>query len=214
MRVFGFAGGAYQQNTFLGACDDGRAGVLVDPGAATGEALAAARSGGLTIAAILLTHAHLDHVEGLAEAKRATGAPVHLHPAERPVFDWSAGQLAAPLPSPDADLRPGETLAFGGSELRVAFAPGHSPGHVLFACEAAVLAFVGDVVFRGSIGRTDLPGGSYPALMSSIRSEVLALPPETTLHPGHGPDTTVREERAHNPFLASLEPHGPGSAFA
>ncbi len=211
MRVFAFAGGAYQQNTFLAACDDGRAGVLVDPGAATGDALAAARSHRLDVAAILLTHAHVDHVEGLAHAKRATGAPVHLHPAERPIYDWSAGQLPVRPPSPDADLQPGAVLEFGGSEFRVAFAPGHSPGHVLFACEAASAAFVGDVVFLGSIGRTDLPGGDYHALMKSIRSEVLTLPSETTLHPGHGPDTTVARERTYNPFLAS---HGPDTALA
>lgn len=211
MRVFAFAGGAYQQNTFLAACEDGRTGVLVDPGAATGEALAAARSRRLDVAAILLTHAHVDHVEGLAQAKRATGAPVHLHPAERPIYEWSLGQLSAPAPSPDADLQPGTALAFGGSSLRVAFAPGHSPGHVLFACEAASLAFVGDVVFSGSIGRTDLPGGDCATLMNSIRSEVLTLPSETTLHPGHGPDTTVARERTHNPFLA---PHGPADALA
>lgn len=211
MRVFAFAGGAYQQNTFLAACEDGRTGVLVDPGAATGEALAAARSRRLDVAAILLTHAHVDHVEGLAQAKRATGAPVHLHPAERPIYEWSLGQLSAPAPSLDADLQPGTALAFGGSRLRVAFAPGHSPGHVLFACESASLAFVGDVVFSGSIGRTDLPGGDYATLMNSIRSEVLTLPSETTLHPGHGPDTTVARERTHNPFLA---PHGPADALA
>ncbi len=217
MKVRSFTGGAYQQNTYLAECADGRTAVLVDPGAATGDALDVARSRGLGVAAILLTHAHLDHVEGLAEAKEATGAPVHLHPAEQPVYEFFARQLAGsglspPLPPADLDLETGGALLFGGTEFSVSFAPGHSPGHVILVCREASLALVGDVVFLGSIGRTDLPGGHYPTLMNSIRSQVLALPPETTLYPGHGPPTTVEHERRTNPFLAALavEPAPPG----
>ena len=202
MKVARWAGGAYQQNTYLAACDDGRRAVLVDPGAAAGAALASARAEKLDVVAILLTHAHLDHVEGLAQAKRATGAPVHLHPAERLIYEGAERRLGVPLPPPDVALEDESTLAFGGSAFRVAFVPGHSPGHVLFVCEAASLAFVGDVVFAGSIGRTDLPGGRHPTLMASIRAHVLTLPPETTLLPGHGPETTVARERDTNPFLA------------
>lgn len=211
MRVSAFTGGAYQQNTYLAECADGRAALLVDPGAATGAALRSAESRGLGVAAILLTHAHVDHVEGLSEAQRATGASTYLHPADQPVWDFSARQLAAsgapsPAPRPDVDLEAGGTLSFGGSELGVSFAPGHSPGHVIFVCAEASLAFVGDVVFLGSVGRTDLPGGHYGTLMSSIRSQVLGLPPGTTLYPGHGPPTTVEHERRTNPFLASPAP--------
>jgi len=211
VRIEAFTGGAYVQNTYLAECADGRTAILVDPGAATGAALEAAQSRGLGISAILLTHAHFDHVEGLIEAKRTTGAPAYLHPADQPVWELSSRHLAelgmhSPLPPPDAALEAGRTLSFGGSEFGVSFAPGHSPGHVIFVCAEAALALVGDVVFLGSIGRTDLPGGHYGTLMNSIRSQLLVLPPGTTLYPGHGPPTTVEHERRTNPFLASPGP--------
>ena len=211
-EVLSFEGGAFQQNTVLVACADGRTAVLVDPGAATDRALREARARGLTVAAILLTHAHLDHIEGVAVAKRETGAPIHLHPADRVLYDnaWSQasafGVSCEPLPPPDLELVPGETLHFGGSALRVDFAPGHAPGHVVFVLADEGVAIVGDVIFRGSIGRTDLPGGDYRVLMESIRRAVLTLPPDTRLYPGHGPDTTVALERATNPFLVPM--HG------
>ncbi len=200
------------QNTLLVVCADGRTGVLIDPGAATPDALAAASGRGLEIAAILLTHAHLDHVEGVARAKEATGAPVHLHPTDRVHYDNAWAQAAAfgvPFekpPPPDAELVPGETLAFGGSGFEVVFAPGHAPGHVIFVSTDEPVAIVGDVIFLGSIGRTDLPGGDYRTLIDSIHRAVLTLPPETRLYTGHGPETTVGHEQRTNPFLAAV--HG------
>ncbi len=179
----------------------------MDPGAATPAALAAARGRGVDIAALLLTHAHLDHIEGVAAAKSATGAPIYLHPLDRPLYDNAAAQAAAfgvPLeepPPPDAVLAPGATLSFGGSDFDVVFAPGHAPGHVMFVSVPNAAAIVGDVIFRGSIGRTDLPGGNFNRLMDSIRSRVMTLPDETVLYPGHGPETTVGHERRTNPFL-------------
>lgn len=205
-----FAGGGFAQNTLLAECADRRSAVLVDPGAATPQALAAAKRKGLTIREILLTHAHFDHIERVALARRATGASVHLHPADRPLYDDAAARAAsfgltfeAP-PPPDKALVPGQTLVVGGSEFRVVFVPGHAPGHVMFVCDAAATALVGDVVFAGSIGRTDLPGGDYGTLMASIRSQVLALPSETRLFPGHGPPTTVGREAQANPFLTPV----------
>ena len=198
------------QNTVLVVCDDARTAVLVDPGAATDLALAAARGRGLDVAAILLTHAHLDHIEGVARAKEATGAPVHLHPADRILYDnvWSqAAAFGVPYeeqPPPDIDLVPGENVAFGGSEFEVVFAPGHAPGHVIFVSTTEPVAIVGDVIFLGSIGRTDLPGGDYRLLMDSIHRTVLTLPPETRLYTGHGPETTVGHEQRTNPFLVPV----------
>ena len=210
MEILTFTGGPFVQNTILVVCADGRTGLLVDPGAATPAALAAARARDLHIAAILLTHAHLDHVDGVALAKRETGAPIHLHPLDRPLYDNVAAQAIAfgvdweELPPPDIDLVPGRDLAFGGSRFEVVFAPGHAPGHVIFVSTSEPVAIVGDVIFAGSIGRTDLPGGDYRVLIESIRARVLTLPPETRLCPGHGPETTAGYERLTNPFLVPV----------
>lgn len=198
------------QNTVLVVCDDARTAVLIDPGAATPVALAAARARGLEVAAILLTHAHLDHIEGVARAREATGAPVYLHPADRILYDNLGSQAAAfgvsceEQPPPDIDLVPGENVSFGGSEFEVVFAPGHAPGHVIFVSTTEPVAIVGDVIFLGSIGRTDLPGGDYRLLMDSINRTVFTLPPETRLYTGHGPETTVGHEQRTNPFLVPV----------
>ena len=207
MEILTFTGGAFVQNTLLVVCDDGRTALLIDPGAATPDALAVVRDLDLDVAAILLTHAHLDHVEGVGVAKRDTKAPIHLHPLDRILYDNAPAQAAAfgvpcdDLPPPDAQLVPGVNLAFGGTEFEVVFAPGHAPGHVMFVSVSEPVAIVGDVIFMGSIGRTDLPGGDYQVLMNSIRSQVLPMPSDTRLLPGHGPETTVGHERGTNPFL-------------
>ena len=210
MEILTFTGGAFVQNTLLVVCDDGRTALLIDPGAATPDALAVVRDLDLDVAAILLTHAHLDHVEGVGVAKRDTKAPIHLHPLDRILYDNAPAQAAAfgvpcdDLPPPDAQLVPGVNLAFGGTEFEVVFAPGHAPGHVMFVSVSEPVAIVGDVIFMGSIGRTDLPGGDYQVLMNSIRSQVLTMPSDTRLLPGHGPETTVGHERGTNPFLTPV----------
>ena len=207
IEILTFSGGAFMQNTVLVVCADARTAVLVDPGAATPDALAAAGARELDIVGILLTHAHLDHIEGVALAREVTGAPVHLHPADRVLYDNAHSQAAAfgvpckEQPPPDVDLAPGENVAFGGSEFEVVHAPGHAPGHVIFVSTSDPVAIVGDVIFFGSIGRTDLPGGDYRTLMDSIHRKVLTLPPETLLYTGHGPATTVEHEQRTNPFL-------------
>lgn len=146
-------------------------------------------------------------MEGISLLARHTRAPVALHPADRPLYDRAADQAAtfgvtieAP-PAPDRALAHGDRIEFGGCALEVRHAPGHSPGHVIFHAPECRLAFVADVVFAGSIGRTDLPGGDYRRLMRSIREQVLTLPDDTRLFPGHGPETTVCRERVGNPFL-------------
>ncbi len=183
--------------------------VAVDPGGEAGALAARAEEAGLRVAAILLTHAHLDHIEGVARLAGATGAPVHLNPGDRGLYDRAAEQAAmfgvrleAP-PPPDRDLVAGP-LEVAGLGFEVRAVPGHSPGHVLLYMGDARVAFVGDVVFAGSIGRTDLPGGDHRRLMRSIREEVLTLPDETVLYCGHGPATTVGRERVGNPFLVPM----------
>jgi len=168
----------------------------------------------LDLQAVLLTHAHLDHVEGISDVRaRYPGVPIWLHPDElhlyRGVHKQAAmfGLTTEPQPEPTDELIPGESFQFGDCTFEVSFAPGHSPGHVIFVSRPESLALVGDVVFQGSIGRTDLPGGSFETLMASIRREILSLPDETILFPGHGSATTVGQERDTNPFLA---PHRGG----
>lgn len=209
-----FSGGPFAQNAFLVTCTRTGRAILVDPGAATPDALAEAKLHGTQIELIVLTHSHLDHVEGVARAKRETAAPVLIHREAEPMYHAAPQQaqmfgVRAEAPPPvDGYLEPGEPVKFGECELQVRYTPGHAPGHVTLVGEG--YALVGDVVFRGSIGRTDLPGGDFQRLMRSIREEVLTLPDETTLYSGHGPETTVGFERVANPFLV---PHYGGSSF-
>jgi len=160
---------------------------------------------GRRISAIWLTHAHLDHILGVSEIHAATGAPIWLHPGDRMLYDqlpqqglWMELRLTRP-PPPTHELAHGQRLRVGGSELEVRHVPGHSPGHVCFVAPGAVIS--GDVLFEGSIGRVDLPGGDFDTLLASIRRELLSLPDETIVYPGHGAATTIGRERRTNPFL-------------
>jgi glyoxylase-like metal-dependent hydrolase (beta-lactamase superfamily II) len=208
VTVRSFTGGVFAQNTYLVACARTGAGILVDPGAAAGDALGAARAAGVTIEKIVLTHAHVDHVEGIPLVRRELDVPILLHPADQPVYAIAPmqaqmfGMRIEKLPPVDGELAAGEAVRFGECALEVRFAPGHAPGHVILVGDG--VALVGDVIFANSIGRTDLPGGDFATLMRSIRSEVLTLPDETTLHTGHGPDTTVGHERVSNPFVTGV----------
>lgn len=228
MDVLSFTGGPFAENGYLALCPETGKAVVIDPGACAPEIVAAIEERGAEVERILLTHAHLDHVEGIPRILEAVRVPIHLHPADYPLYEAAPEQarafgLTAPvLPAPDAGLEHGETIEVGSFALRVRHAPGHAPGHVIFVEErdaSAVVgtsavdaaradgrdeprsAFVADVIFRGSIGRTDLPGGSLKELMESIREQVLTLPNDTRLLTGHGPETTVQWERETNPFL-------------
>jgi len=179
--------------------------VLVDPGEEAERFLAEAARRDRRITAIWLTHAHLDHIAGVSAVHRATGAPIHLHPADRPLYDglpeqgrWFGLELDPPPPA-DVMLHHGQRLGIGPSGFEVRHLPGHSPGHVCFIGNGMVLG--GDVLFEGSIGRTDLPGGDLEALLGGIRRELLVLPDATIVYPGHGPVTTIGRERETNPFL-------------
>lgn len=207
-----FTSSAFGQNAYLVRCSATGESVAIDPGGEAEAMADALEDDGGPLRAILLTHAHLDHIEGVATLAERVPAPIHLHPGDRPLYD-AAGQQAAmfghrlrPPPPPDSELEPGRDVVFGECRLEVRHAPGHSPGHVILHSPAARLAFVGDVIFAGSIGRTDLPGGNLQQLMASIREQVLTLPDETELYTGHGPVTTVGRERVGNPFLVPDHP--------
>jgi hydroxyacylglutathione hydrolase len=207
-----FTSPLFGQNAYIVRCAASGQQVAIDPGGEAAAMATAVQESGDPLFAIVLTHAHLDHIEGVAELAGRVPAPVHLHPADLPLYS-SAPQQAAMFghriqapPPPDAELYGGQVLEFGECAFQVRHVPGHSPGHVLLYNAEAALAFVGDVVFAGSIGRTDLPGGSFGQLIQSIREQVLTLPDETRLLSGHGPETTVGRERATNPFLAANHP--------
>jgi glyoxylase-like metal-dependent hydrolase (beta-lactamase superfamily II) len=207
-----FTSSAFGQNAYLVRCSATGATMAIDPGGDVDAMVAALEETGARLESIVLTHAHLDHIEGVATLVEHASAPIHLHPDDRPLYDAAAQQAAMfgydfPVPPPaDETLEPGRPLTLGRCQLEVRHAPGHSPGHVILYAAEAGLAFVGDVVFAGSIGRSDLPGGDYQRLMTSIREQVLTLPDDTELYSGHGPVTTVGRERVSNPFLIADHP--------
>jgi hydroxyacylglutathione hydrolase len=182
--------------------------VVIDPGADAPAIRDALAGLGATCAAILLTHSHYDHLGALAELAEATGAPVWLPAGELDVFrrpNDFYGAFGLSLRGYDGEatlVSGGETIEAAGLELAVTAVPGHSPGHVAYHVDGAL--FSGDVLFAGSVGRTDLPFGDWDTLLDSIRRLTDAYPPETVVHPGHGPSTTLGAELARNPFLAEL----------
>jgi glyoxylase-like metal-dependent hydrolase (beta-lactamase superfamily II) len=203
MKVYGFAVGPLQENTYLLVGEDGR-GAIVDPGDEPERILAEVHRVGLKPEAILLTHAHFDHVGAVAPLVEALGLPVYLHPADLPLYQ-SAAQSAARWglyipqpPEPTLPLAEGQTLDLGLG-LEVLFLPGHAPGHVGFYRPGHLIS--GDVLFRGGIGRYDLPGSDPQKLFASLQ-KLTELPPDTVVYPGHGPKTTIAEERASNPYLS------------
>ena len=207
LNVRSFIAPGFGENAYLAWRDSVYDAVAVDPGNSIPSILRALEDEKLQLAAILLTHAHLDHIEGVARLVRETAAPVYLHPADRFLYDHATQQalqfgmrMDTPPPVNHA-LQHGQLLEIGRVKYEVRHVPGHSPGHVIFYVADAQCAFVGDVVFQGSIGRTDLPGGDFMELLGAIRAHVLSLSDDVELYPGHGPQTNVGHERATNPFL-------------
>ncbi|HEX5963323.1 MAG TPA: MBL fold metallo-hydrolase [Gemmatimonadales bacterium] len=205
LEVVSLPNGQFAENCYLVADRRTREAVIIDPGEESAMFLAELNTRTWTLREIWLTHAHIDHIIGVGPVHEATGASIHLHPLDRPIYNalpqygaWVGMQLQRP-PAPDRELRPGQVLRVGGFEFSVRFTPGHSPGSVSFLGEGMI--FGGDVLFNGSVGRTDLPGGDAATLMASIQSEFLSLPDSTVVHSGHGPDTTIGIERLTNPFL-------------
>jgi hydroxyacylglutathione hydrolase len=206
-----------QQTRVVGCGETGRA-VCIDPGEETDEIVAALERHGLELQAIALTHAHMDHVGGVAALKRARpAAEIRLHERDEPLYrglpeqpgwlgiprsQWSRLGFDYEEPPPiDSYWQDGETYEVGSLSFRVLHCPGHTPGHVVLFEPAERAVFVGDCLFAGSIGRTDLPGGSTEQLMDSLQNKIMPLGDDVVVYSGHGPETTVGRERLTNPFL-------------
>jgi len=210
MDVRMFTVGPVMENCFILRRDGSDKALIVDPGEEAPKLLSAIDELGVELEGILLTHTHFDHVGAVAPVAKATGAEVWVPEIEKPVLadimsfvPWPG---FGPYESYDAEhtVAGGERLDLAGFEIDVIFTPGHSPGHVTYSIADEQVVFSGDVLFQGSVGRTDLPGGDWPTLLDSIRGLVDSLPGETTVYPGHMGITTLGAERTSNPFLAEL----------
>jgi glyoxylase-like metal-dependent hydrolase (beta-lactamase superfamily II) len=218
MDVRSFTVGPVAENCYVARLDGGDRGLIVDPGDEPERILEAVEKLGIGVDAILVTHCHFDHIGAVAPVARATQAPVYCPEIEVPVLADIMSFVPWPGFGPyesyaaDRAVAGGEHLSLAGLEIDVLFTPGHSPGHVTYAMPEEHALFSGDVLFRGSVGRTDLPGGDWDTLLASIRGLVEGHPEETTVYPGHMGITTLGAERATNPFLGELAPDPPGRA--
>jgi hydroxyacylglutathione hydrolase len=209
-----FTVGLVQENCFLLRRDGAERALLVDPGDEAPRILAAVEELGVSVEAILVTHCHFDHVGAVAPVAEATGAPVYVSEIERPVLADIMSYVPfpgfGPYESYEADhtLQGGEKLELAGFEIDVLFTPGHSPGHLTYSIPGEHAIFSGDVLFQGSVGRVDLPGGDWETLLASLGALVESLPEDTTVHPGHMGITSLGVERRTNPFLAELAAGG------
>ena len=209
MRITPFTFNPFQENTWV--LDNGREALVVDPGCSDAAEQRDLESwlahNRLSPVRLLLTHAHLDHVMGCAWMHRRYGLLPELHRNDRPLLDMAErqglmyGVRCEPPPAPAAFLAPGDTITLGDEQLDVLFVPGHAPGHVAFWHPRQRFVVSGDVLFHRSIGRTDLPGGDMDTLLNSIRTQLFPLGDDVVVHCGHGPDTTIGEEKRLNPFL-------------
>ena len=205
-----FTVGPVAENCFIARRDGSDKAVIVDPGEEADRLLGAIDELGVTIEAVLVTHCHFDHIGAVAPVAKATGAPVYVSEIERPVLADIMSYVPfagfGPYESWEAEhtLRGGERLSIAGLDIDVLFTPGHSPGHLTYSVPAEQAIFSGDVLFQGSVGRVDLPGGDWGTLLTSISGLVESLPAETAVYPGHMGLTTLGAERRTNPFLAEL----------
>ncbi len=210
VNLYVLPAGPIQTNAYLLTEPAQGEAVLIDaPGGVWAEVAPLLQKDRATLKEVWLTHGHWDHTQGAAEVVRATGAKVRAHADDRALIEtpdvmkrFMGMDLKLEPVKVDAWIGPGEQLAALGQAIEVRHVPGHCPGNVLFYFPAAHAAFVGDALFNGSIGRTDLPGGSFEELEKSIREQIYTLPPDTVVFPGHGPKTTVAHERVHNPHVS------------
>jgi len=204
--------GPFFKNGFVIGCERTRQAVLIDPGDEVEQLLSFIAAEQLHVTHILLTHAHVDHVSGVAEAKRVLNAPIYLHRDDLPIYQAAVrsgmlfGLTVEEPPPVDHYYEDRAPIGFGDYEVKVVHTPGHCPGGVCLAVSkkggsAAPDLFVGDTLFAGSIGRTDLPGGDYETLLRSITGVLFSFPDEAVVYSGHGPETTIGRERATNPFV-------------
>jgi hydroxyacylglutathione hydrolase len=211
IHIRSFTFNPFQENSYVLHDETGEA-VIIDPGCYEKAEQAEIKNfislKNLQVRYILNTHCHIDHVLGNEFVKHQYNAPLLIHPLELPVLKAVkayAGNYGFPLyheALPDSELAEGTSIKFGKSELSVLFVPGHSPGHVAFYQPDQKFIIGGDVLFNRSIGRTDLPGGNHQTLIDSIHHQLFILPDDVVIHPGHGPQTTLGEEKAYNPFCA------------
>ena len=200
--------GPLQTNCYVVADELNGKGLVIDPGGDGSKILKVVEKLGIEVSLVINTHGHFDHIMANKEIIRATGARLAIHKDDEPLLRKGGGLmflgLIASSPPPDLYLQEGDEVKFGKAYLRVLHTPGHSPGSIsLYSPEEGVL-FCGDVLFYMSIGRWDFPGGNYQVLMDSIQTKLLALPDNTIVYPGHGPSTTIGQEKVHNPFLSSF----------
>lgn len=204
-EVICLTNGQFGENCYIVGDPGTRDAVIIDPGEEAELFLRRIATERWTLRAVWLTHAHVDHILGVERVVEAAGVPVYLHPADLPLYSAMPEQAAwlgirpQQAPAPDHELAEGDVLTVGSVSFEVRHVPGHSPGSV--ALVGRGMAFVGDVLFAGSIGRADLPGADAETLLASIREKLLTLPDETVVYPGHGPETTIGQERRTNPFL-------------
>ena len=208
MLIAGLTVGLLQENCYILGCEETMRGVLIDPGDSARALLNEVEEMGLTIEKIINTHAHFDHVMAVNAVRTATGATFHLHRDDLPILraapervsEW-LGTRIEPVVEPDHFLEQGQKIEFGAESLEVRFTPGHSPGHVVFIDHCNQQVFAGDTLFRGSVGRFDLPLADGPTLFHSIKHQLLTLPDSYAVYPGHGEATTIGAERESNPFV-------------
>ncbi len=208
LSIVSFTLGSVMTNCYLVADPDTGEAAVIDPADNGRTIVGEAERRGWRIGNIWLTHAHFDHLAGASGVADHTNPPppVALHPEDYPLWRMQGGAMLFgmridPGPEPTVDLKHGMILRLGGNQFEVRHAPGHTRGHVILYCAEEKVVFCGDVIFQGSIGRTDLPGGDFNTLIQSIRTQILTLPDDTRLLSGHGPETTVGQERRINPFL-------------